>query len=109
MGACYFMTIGGMSWNLVKIKMQIDLENDMKEYREYDLSHEKIKVGTDRIDPLGKYIVLANHKGKKAEAVAEEGEETTQEPPFFSYTMPCLAPYDPTRYHEVSLLQSKHS
>lgn len=42
LGACYFMTIGGMGWNLVKIKLQGDLEADMKGYREYDLSTERI-------------------------------------------------------------------
>ena len=42
MGACYFFALGGMGYNLVKIKLQGDLEDEMKEYREYDLSHERI-------------------------------------------------------------------
>ncbi len=93
LGACYFMTVAGMGWNMVKIKLQGDLEEDMKQYREYDLSTEKIKVGTDKIDPNGKYIVLANHKAATDKTKAE---------PLFAYTMPHLAPYDPTRYSEVS-------
>ena len=63
LGACYFFACGGMAWNLIKIKLQGDLEEDMKAYREYDLSTERIKVGTDSIDPNGKYVVLAKHRG----------------------------------------------
>ena len=44
----------------------------MKGYREYDLSTERIKVGTDKIDPDGDYIVLAKHK----KASLEELEST---------------------------------
>ena len=106
MGVCYFFTIGGMGWNLVKIKLQGDLEEDMKEYREYDLSHERIKIGTDRIDPDGKYLVLANHKQNSS---AAESETTTAAKPVFSYTMPCFAPYDPTRYNEGLKLKSEFS
>ena len=60
--AGYFLSVTGMGWNLIKIKLQGDLEEDMKGYREYDLSIEKIKVGTDKIDPDGNYIVLAKHR-----------------------------------------------
>lgn len=70
----------------------------MKGYREYDLSTERIKIGTDKIDPDGHYIVLANHKGKTVAGSASAS-------PIFSYTMPFHAPYDPTRYkdtHKVS-------
>ena len=63
LGVCYFITCAGMAWNLIKIKLQGDLEEDMKAYREYDLSNERIKVGTDSIDPNGKYVVLAKHRG----------------------------------------------
>ena len=99
LGACYFMTIAGMGYNLARIKLQGDLEEDMKGYREYDLSTEKIKVGTDKIDPDGKYIVLAKHK-----ALQEDSEEGAQaKTPFFAYTRPVMAPFDPTRYEEVSL------
>ena len=93
MGACYFFTVAGMGWNLVKIKLQGDLEEQMKGYREYDLATEKIKVGTDKIDPDGHYIVLAKHR---------PSEEKTPLEPLFSYTQPHWAPYDPTRYLEVS-------
>lgn len=96
MGACYFLTCGGMGWNMVKIKLQVDLEEDMKGYREYDLSTEKIQVGTDKIDPDGKYIVLARHKPQ------QQQEGTPLAKPFFSYTKPHWAPFDPTRYLEVS-------
>ena len=121
MGACYFFTIGGMGWNLIRIKLQGDLEEDMKEYREYDLSHETIKIGTDRIDPDGQYIVLANHRAavtqKKPKDESESNETTessTEAPiaaakPLFSYTMPCFAPYDPTRYNENLKLKSEFS
>ena len=81
MGACYFLTCAGMGYNLVKIKLQGDFEEQMKNYREYDLSTERIKVGTDKIDPDGDYIVLAKHKGVSSEAVDEkpdEGEEKTE-------------------------------
>lgn len=64
----------------------------MRDYREYDLSHEKIKIGTDRIDPEGNYIVLANHRPLLT--------ESTPTKPFLSYTMPNYAPYDPSRYSE---------
>ena len=37
--------------NLIRLKLQNDFEEDMKSYREYDLSTEQIKVGTDMIDP----------------------------------------------------------
>ena len=67
LGACYFLTVGSLGWNMIKIKMQVDLEEEMKGYREYDLSTEKIKVGTDKIDPDGKYIVLAKHKAAVVE------------------------------------------
>ena len=70
----------------------------MKNYREYDLSHENIKVGTDKIDPDGKYIVLANHRA----SVKPEGEEVETRLPLFSYTRPCTGTYDPSRYSEVS-------
>ena len=60
--AGYFLSVAGMSWNLIKIKAQGDLEEDMKNYREYDLSIEKIKVGTDKIDPDGNYIILAKNR-----------------------------------------------
>ena len=101
LGACYFMTVAGMGYNLARIKLQGDLEEDMKGYREYDLSTEKIKVGTDKIDPDGKYIVLAKHK-----AVKEDSEEGAQaKTPFFAYTRPVMAPFDPTRYEEVSLIR----
>ena len=95
LGACYFITCAGMGWNLIKIKLQGDLEEDMKGYREYDLSTEKIRVDTDKIDPSKNYIVLAKHKGNP---------QTTS--PFFKYTMPDIAPYDPTRYAEVSPFKS---
>ena len=45
------------------------------------MSTERIKVGTDKIDPDGDYIVLAKHKGVSSEAVDEkpdEGEEKTE-------------------------------
>ena len=100
--ASYFASVAGMGWNLAKIKLQGDLEADMKGYREYDLSTEKIKVGTDKIDPDGHYIVLAKHRpeGEKSQSLSE------QRTPFFSYTIPHYAPYDPTRYLEVSPLLS---
>ena len=69
----------------------------MKGYREYDLSTEKIKVGTDKIDPDGNYIVLAKHR-----PIMTNGSPDTAVTPLFSYTRPCFAPYDPTRYEEVS-------
>ena len=97
MGACYFLTIGGMAWNLIRIKLQGDLEEDMKEYREYDLSHEKIKLGASESDQ--KYIVLANHK-----ANSEENKT-----PLFEYTEPSYAPYDPTRYLENHKIRKEFS
>lgn len=99
LGISYFAAVGGMGWNLAKIKLQGDLEADMKEYREYDLSTEKIKVGTDKIDPDGNYIVLAKHR-PAGEPSQPKNVDKTQ---FFSYTKPHYAPYDPTRYIEVSL------
>lgn len=99
LGACYFMTIAGMGWNLMKIKFQIDLEEEMKKYREYDLSYERIKVGTDKIDPDGNYIVLAKHKA--VSAAEQEANTAELREPLFSYTRPCFAPYDPTRYQQV--------
>ena len=54
--------------NLIRLKLQNDFEEDMKSYREYDLSTEQIKVGTDMIDPYGKYIVLLKHKAASAES-----------------------------------------
>ena len=96
MGFCYFGTVVGMGWNLVKIKLQVDFEEDIKGYREYDFSTEKIKVGTDKIDPDGKYIVLAKHRPDQAQQPQGAAR------PFFSYTRACSAPYDPTRFYEVS-------
>ena len=112
LGACYFLTCAGMGYNLVKIKLQGDFEEQMKNYREYDLSTERIKVGTDKIDPDGDYIVLAKHKGVNSEAVDEkpdEGDDKTEAAetksastkPYFVYTVPSLAPYDPSRYSDT--------
>ena len=80
LAAAYFMTVGGMGWNLIKIKLQNDYESEIKDYREYDLSHERIKIGTDKIDPDGKYIVLANHKATIAEATSPAAEHAPAEP-----------------------------
>ena len=74
----------------------------MKAYREYDLANERIKVGTDSIDPNGKYVVLAKHRG-------QEPAKDTIAKPFFSYTMPRSAPYDPTRYSEGIKLKEEFS
>ena len=76
LGACYFLTVSGMSWNFVKIKLQLDLEEDLKNLREYDLSTEKIQIGSDKINPDSQYIVLANHKATAAASQATTDTET---------------------------------
>ena len=110
MGACYFFTVAGISYNLMKIKLQIDLEEDLKNLREYDLSTEKIRVGTDKIIADQQYIVLAKHKSP---AKASVDQNTKEEPklslPLFSYTQACSAPYDPTRYMEGQKLKEQFS
>ena len=105
LGACYFFTVAGMTWEMVKIKVQVDLEDELKNYREYDLSMEKIQVGTEKIDPDQNYIVLAKHKAIKKDEEATTDQTPEIQPPFYSYTRPCTAPYDPTRYLEKTKLQ----
>jgi hypothetical protein len=38
LAACYLLSLGAMARNLIKIKLQNDLEEEIKKYREYDLS-----------------------------------------------------------------------
>ena len=45
--AAYVLSLGVMTRNLIRIKLQNDFEEDLKTYREYDLQTEQIRVGTD--------------------------------------------------------------
>ena len=93
--ASYVLSLSAITVNLIRAKLQDDFEAELKTLREYDLSHEKIKVGTDKIDPNGKYIILANHKGKGADT-----EEMAK--PLFVHTIPFANILDPVRYFQVS-------
>ena len=100
--ASYLLSLSAITVNLVRAKLQDDFENELKELREYDLSYEKIKVGVDKIDPDGKYIVLANHKGKKSEA--KDGKEAEVAVPLFAHTIPYANILDPVRYFKVRII-----
>ena len=94
--ASYLLSLSAITVNLIRAKLQDDFENDLKDLREYDVSYEKIKVGVDRLDPDGKFIVLVNHKGKKTSG--EEGKEATLPSPLFAHTIPYANILDPVRY-----------
>ena len=64
----YAGCVTAMAYNLIRMKFQTDLEEEIKNLREYDLSTEKIKVGTDLINEDGEYIVLANHRATKKDS-----------------------------------------
>ena len=59
------------------------------------------KVGVDRLDADGKFIVLVNHKGKKP--ASEEGKEAEAPVPLFAHTIPYANILDPVRYFQVSI------
>ena len=63
--ACYLLSLGAMARNLIRIKLQNDLEEDIKKYREYDLSTDQILRRGDQTDLDGKFVVLAKHKAIK--------------------------------------------
>ena len=62
--AIYAGAVSAVSINLIRMKFQVDMEEEIKKLREYDLSTEKIKIGTDKIDDDSEYVVLAKHKAK---------------------------------------------
>ena len=89
---------------MVRAKLQDDFENEIKECREYDLANEKIKIGTDKIDPNAKYIVLANHKGQKQETTKDDEKVNAESAePIFVYTVPYANVLDPVRYFQTKL------
>ena len=61
--ASYMLSLSAITINLVRAKLQDDLEAELKEHREYNLSYETIKAENDYIDPNKKFIVLVKHKG----------------------------------------------
>lgn len=75
LGACYLLSLGVMARNLIRIKLQNDFEEELKKYREYDLSTDKILRKGDETDLRGKFVVLAKHK-------ADPDTKT----PFFTHT-----------------------
>ena len=101
--ASYLLSLSAITVNMIRAKLQDDLEAEMKEYREYDLSYEKINFETGAILPTKKYIVLANHKAKKNQESSGEVEEKkkTEEvaaKPLFVHTVPYANILDPARY-----------
>lgn len=42
LATCYLLTLGAMARNLIRIKMQTDWEEEIKKFREYDLSTDLI-------------------------------------------------------------------
>lgn len=98
MFASYVLSLSAISVNLIRAKLQDDLEAELKEYREYDLSYEKIKADNDYIDPKKKFIILVKHKGK-----ATEGSEKEIIEPFYAKTIPYANILDPVRYFETKI------
>ena len=60
LGVIYFGCVGAITRNLINIKLQVDYEEELKQYREYDLSYEKIKTDVDDLSADGQFIILAN-------------------------------------------------
>ena len=58
---CYLLSLAAITRNLIKIKLTNDFEEELKKYREYDLSTEQIKIGADNLEN-GKFIVLIKVK-----------------------------------------------
>ena len=63
------LSLSAITINLVRSKLQDDLEAELKDYREYDLSYEKLKAVNDYIDPKKKFIILVKHKSKATEGL----------------------------------------
>ena len=91
------LSLSAITVNLVRAKLQDDLEAELKEYREYDLSYETIKAENDYIDPNKKFIVLVKHKG-----LAKSTEEKIVKP-YFAKTIPYANVLDPVRYFEAKI------
>ena len=74
--ACYLVTIGAMARNLIRIKLQNDFEEELKKYREYDISTDPIQPGNEQIELNGKFVVLVKHR-----ATTDDNKL-----PFYTYT-----------------------
>lgn len=62
----YVGCVGAITRNLVQMKLQVDYEEELKQYREYDLSYEKIKTDVDNLSADGQFIILANLAAEKS-------------------------------------------
>ena len=91
LATCYLLTLGAMARNLIRIKLQTDWEEEIKKYREYDLSTDPIQPGREHADMNGTYVVLFKHKA-----------DPTEKTPFFSHTMTYSNLLDSTRMFKVS-------
>lgn len=47
LGTCYLLTLGAMARNLIRVKLQNDWEEEIKKYREYDLSTDPIQPANE--------------------------------------------------------------
>ena len=78
----YCGCVSAITMNMVKMKYQVDMEEEIKKLREYDLATEKIRIGTDLVKDDGEYIVLAKHKGRSSKGDQDgdkEGEKASAE------------------------------
>jgi hypothetical protein len=93
LSVCYLLTIGAMARNFIRIKLQNDFEEELKKYREYDISTDPIQPGNEQVDLNGQYVVLLNSR-------AIQDNKT----PYFVHTQTYGNILDTTRMFRVSNL-----
>ena len=62
--ASYCATLGLLGYNVVKSKLIDDFDRELREYREYDFSHEKLKKDQFQKNKEVNCIILAKYQSQ---------------------------------------------
>ena len=99
--AGYSFGVGAIAYNLTRMKLQDDFENEVRKLREYDFSHEAINTEKDlpiKCMILAKYNPADNTEVRQQEQrLNKEGEKV-----LFSRVQSYSNILDPTKYTEVT-------